>query len=136
MGILHQFTRRIVWRRLAEPSTWAGIVGLVAGLSGVTLSADDQAAYVSAGVALAGLLQIFIREASPGQVAKSTLNAAAGGDQTDADRVRAAVSIANAAEPPATDNPAPRGNAGVGPTGLRDSHGRVRNVPADDPRSS
>lgn len=130
MGILHQFTRRIVWRRLQEPSTWAGIVGLVAGLSGVTLSADDQAAYVSAGVALAGLLQIFIREASPGQVAKSTLGAAAGEDQTDADRVRAAVNIANAAQPVPV---APRGNAGVG--AVRDSHGRVRNVPADDPRS-
>lgn len=128
MGLFQQLTRRIVWRRLQEPSTWAGIVGLVAGLSGVTLSADDQAAYVSAGVALAGLLQIFIREASPSQVAKSTLGAAAGEDTTDADRVRAAVKIAGDRE-----NDPMWDNRPVAP--VRDSHGRLRSVPPDDPRS-
>ncbi len=97
MGILHQLTRRIVWRRLSEPSTWAGLVGLVAGLSGITLSDDEQQAYVALGIALAGVLQIFVREASPSQVAKSALNAAEG-DTTDGARVREAVATAQARE--------------------------------------
>lgn len=125
MGILHQLTRRIVWRRLAEPSTWAGIVALVTGILGVTLEPDQREAIIAVGVALVGALSVFIREASPSQVAKSALNAATG-DPTDADRVRAAVEIAKQREddPPWSGGPA------------RDSHGRVRNVPADDPRSS
>lgn len=97
MGILQQLTRRIVWRRLQEPSTWAGLIGLVAGLSGITLSDDEQQAYVALGIALAGVLQIFVREASPSQVAKSALNAAEG-DTTDAARVREAVAKAQARE--------------------------------------
>lgn len=101
MGLLHQFTRRIVWRRLAEPSTWAGIVALVTGLLGVTLEPDQREAVIAGGVALVGILSVFIREASPSQVAKSTLNAATG-DPTDADRVRTAVEIAKQreADPP------------------------------------
>lgn len=132
MGIFRQLQRRIVWRRLAEPSTWAGIVALATGLLGVTLDPEQREAVIAAGVALVGLLSVFIREASPSQVAKSALNAATGEDKTDADRVRAAVEIAKAREndPPWHNNP-PRDNAP-----LRDSHGRVRNVPADDPRSS
>lgn len=136
MGILHQFTRRIVWRRLAEPSTWAGIVAFVAGVSGATLSADEQVAWVNAGVAFAGLLQIFVREASPSQVAKSMVGAATSDNPTDADRVHSAVKIAEerADDPPWAPPPAPPADSF--PRGNRDSHGRVRNVPADDPRSS
>lgn len=133
MGILRQLQRRIVWRRLSEPSTWAGIVALTTGLLGVTLDPEQREAVVAAGVALVGLLSVFIREASPSQVAKSAMNAATGKDNIDAERVREAVQIAVSREnePPWHNSDAPRVNASV-----RDSHGRLRNVPADDPRSS
>lgn len=136
MGILHQFTRRIVWRRLAEPSTWAGIVALVTGVLGVTLDPEQREAVVAAGVALVGLLSVFIREASPSQVAKSMVGAATSDNPTDADRVRSAVKIAEdrADDPPWAPPPAPA--ADPIPRGNRDSHNRLRNVPADDPRSS
>lgn len=114
MGILAQLSRRIVWRRLAEPSTWAGIVTLATSFLGVTLDGDQRDAVIAAGVAIVGLLSVFIREASPSQVAKSVHTAATGEDKTDAQRVRDAVAVAPS---------------------VRDSHGRVRNVPADDPRS-
>lgn len=132
MGILHQFTRRIVWRRLAEPSTWAGIVALVTGVLGVTLENDQREAIIAVGVALVGALSVFIREASPGQVAKSMVGAATSDHPSDVDRVRQAVKIAEES----ADEPPPSPAADPFHRGNRDSHGRVRNVPADDPRSS
>ncbi|MBP2844075.1 MULTISPECIES: hypothetical protein [Dickeya] len=42
--------------RLKEPSTWRGIIMVVAGVFGVQLGADTQALVISAGVTAAGLL--------------------------------------------------------------------------------
>ena len=48
-------------RRLREPSTWRGLVWL-ATVAGLSLHPDQAEAIVSAGMALAGLLGVFLVE--------------------------------------------------------------------------
>ena len=75
MGLKRQLTRRIVWRRLAEPSTWAGIVAAFTALAGTTLPPEQRDAIITAGVVITSVLLGLVREASPGQVAKSARKA-------------------------------------------------------------
>lgn len=51
--------------RLKEPSTWAGLAGLL-GSAGITFSADLNAAFTTAGVAVASLIAIILHETKPG----------------------------------------------------------------------
>ena len=44
-----------------EPSTWRGIVYLVSA-AGVTISPEQQGAIVSAGLAVAGAIGLFIKD--------------------------------------------------------------------------
>lgn len=48
-------------RRLREPSTWRGLVWL-ATVSGLSLRPDQAEAIVTVGMALAGLLGVFLRD--------------------------------------------------------------------------
>jgi hypothetical protein len=53
------------WHRLTrEPSTWRGLVWLLTA-AGVALSPDQQAAIVTGGMALAGLLGAFLPDSTP-----------------------------------------------------------------------
>lgn len=47
--------------RLSEPSTWRGIVALVS-VAGVALSPDQAAQIISAGIAIAGVINVFRKE--------------------------------------------------------------------------
>lgn len=57
-----------ILNRLAEASTWRGFVMLVTAL-GVTLDSAQAAAIVSAGMALAGVIAVFVpdKNKQPGQ---------------------------------------------------------------------
>ncbi|HEX2581228.1 MAG TPA: hypothetical protein VHL08_04560 [Dongiaceae bacterium] len=48
--------------RLQEASTWAGISNLVAGVFGLHLSSDLNQALIAAGIAVAGVAAILIKE--------------------------------------------------------------------------
>lgn len=50
--------------RAAEPSTWRGLVWLLAAL-GLVLSPEQSAAIVAAGAAVAGVLGAFTRDRQP-----------------------------------------------------------------------
>jgi len=50
-----------IFKYLKQPSTWKGIVGVVTGF-GITLSPEQTAAIVAAGVALIGLIDVFVDE--------------------------------------------------------------------------
>lgn len=106
MGLRRQLTRRIVWRRLAEPSTWAGIVAIATALLGVTVSPEEREHIIAAGVAIMGALSLFVREASPGQVAKSARKAVDGSDPVDTARVRETIEVARGRQPAWHDRPA------------------------------
>ena len=47
--------------RLREPTTWGGIASLLT-LVGVTVSPEFQDAIIAAGVAIGGVLMVFMRE--------------------------------------------------------------------------
>lgn len=51
--------------RAAEPSTWRGLVWLLAAL-GLVLSPEQSAAIVAAGAAVAGVLGVFTHDQPPG----------------------------------------------------------------------
>ena len=53
-----------VLRRLREASTWRGIVWLLT-VAGLSLRPDQAEAIVTAGMALAGLLGVFLADANP-----------------------------------------------------------------------
>lgn len=57
-----------IMRRLREPSTWRGLVWL-ATMAGLSLRPDQAEAIVAAGMALAGLLGVFLAD-EPKQVFK------------------------------------------------------------------
>ncbi len=48
--------------RLAEPSTWAGIITLASGALHVTVSGDMIQALTTAGMAVGGLLAVVMKE--------------------------------------------------------------------------
>jgi hypothetical protein len=48
--------------RLREPSTWGGLISILT-LVGVVLSPEQKEAVVGAGVAIGGLLMVFLPEA-------------------------------------------------------------------------
>ncbi len=52
--------------RLKEPSTWAGIAALL-GAAGFTFSEELGAALTTAGVAVAGLIAVFMAERNKGE---------------------------------------------------------------------
>ena len=47
--------------RLAEKSTWAGVLSIVAAITGASLPADQAAAITTAGVAVAGVVLVFTK---------------------------------------------------------------------------
>lgn len=47
--------------RLREPSTWGGFAGLLTGL-GIVLSPDQSSAIITLGVAIGGVLMVFLPE--------------------------------------------------------------------------
>lgn len=47
--------------RLKEKSTWAGIVGII-GVFGITLGPEQVEAISIAGVAIAGVVSVFLKE--------------------------------------------------------------------------
>jgi hypothetical protein len=48
--------------RLREPSTWGGLISILT-LVGVVLSPEQKEAVIGAGVAIGGLLMVFLPEA-------------------------------------------------------------------------
>ena len=48
-----------LFRYLKQPSTWQGIIGILTGF-GIALSPEQGAAIVAAGVALIGVISVFI----------------------------------------------------------------------------
>lgn len=51
----------LIFRKLAERTTWLGLVNLAAA-AGLTLSENVSAALVGAGVAIAGLVLVVMKE--------------------------------------------------------------------------
>lgn len=51
-----------ILKRLREPSTWAGLVALVAGAGGFQLDEEQRQAVVQLGMAIAGVLFVFSKE--------------------------------------------------------------------------
>lgn len=49
--------------RLKEPSTWRGLIYVISGISGVSLSADVATAIVAAGIAVAGVIDTLKKDA-------------------------------------------------------------------------
>jgi hypothetical protein len=50
-----------IFKYLKQPSTWKGIIGIITGF-GVALTPDQVAAIVAAGVAVIGLIDVFMDE--------------------------------------------------------------------------
>jgi len=50
-----------IFKYLKQPSTWKGIVSVATGF-GVALSPDQIAAIVAAGVAIVGVIDVFVDE--------------------------------------------------------------------------
>lgn len=57
-----------ILKRLHEPSTWRGVVTVVTG-AGVVLSPEQMEAIVAAGLAVAGLINVFRNEGKQTQKA-------------------------------------------------------------------
>jgi len=75
--------------RLREPSSWRGIAWLLTAF-GLSLSPDQADAIVRAGMALAGLLGVFLSDERPDSVERAPVgragdSAAPGADSGDAD---------------------------------------------------
>lgn len=51
-----------ILKRIREPSTWAGIIAIAAGLFGFKLDPEQQQAAIQLGLAIAGVLFVFTRE--------------------------------------------------------------------------
>lgn len=47
--------------RMKEPSTWRGLIGIVTA-GGVAVSSEQSAAIIAAGLAFAGLINVFRNE--------------------------------------------------------------------------
>jgi hypothetical protein len=103
------FSRSFWLRRLKEPSTYAGLVG-IATFFGATISPELKDAIVQAGVALAGLLLIFTRESGDVR-AKDAEDAQKRADEpwrdpdlrSEGDRVRDALGVRQPAAVPPRD---------------------------------
>lgn len=73
--------------RLREPSTWRGIVWL-ATVAGLSLRPDQAEAIVTAGMALAGLLGVFLSDERPDSVGRVPVGGADSAAASGDDRVR------------------------------------------------
>lgn len=108
--------------RLREPSTWRGLIWLAAA-AGLSLRPDQAEAIVAAGMALAGLLGVFLSEAKPTKIELPPIDLQARPESGDAalglgamqpaDQLRQPVSPDR--RPGAVDpNPSPRFGSGFG----------------------
>lgn len=73
--------------RLREPSSWRGIVWLLT-VFGLALKPDQAEAIVTAGMALAGLLGVFLSDDRPHSVERDAVGCGGDSAASGADRVR------------------------------------------------
>lgn len=76
-----------VLARLREPSTWRGLVWM-ATVFGLSLRPDQAEAIVMAGMALAGLLGVFLSDDRPHSVERDAVGCGGDSAASGADRVR------------------------------------------------
>ena len=76
-----------VLARLREPSSWRGIVWLLT-VFGLALKPDQAEAIVTAGMALAGLLGVFLSDDRPHSVERDAVGCGGDSAASGADRVR------------------------------------------------
>lgn len=76
-----------VLARLREPSSWRGIIWLLT-VFGLALKPDQAEAIVTAGMALAGLLGVFLSDDRPHSVERDAVGCGGDSAASGADRVR------------------------------------------------
>ena len=66
--------KKFILNRLKEPSTWRGIILLIAGAVGYNLSIEQQAALVTVALALVGAIGMFTPDKLP-SIPQGTIDA-------------------------------------------------------------